>query len=123
MWRVWRVPHFCLAASLKGYHVPSVAKIVPEYRIGTAYGTMFSLQNLGLFAVPILAGYILDVTNPGVNPEAIETGSRLVYTPTMLMFVGFGILGFIFALLLKWDDKSSGYGLELPSNAQEAPKD
>ncbi len=102
---------------------PSVAKIVPEYRIGTAYGTMFSLQNLGLFAVPILAGYILDKTNPGVNSEAIEAGSRLVYTPTMLMFVGFGILGFIFALLLKWDDKTSGYGLELPSNAQEAPKD
>jgi len=98
---------------------PSVAKIVPEYRIGTAYGTMFSLQNLGLFAVPILAGYILDITNPGITPEMIETGARLVYTPTILMFVGFGILGFLFALLLKWDDKTSGYGLELPSNAQQ----
>ncbi len=95
---------------------PSVAKIVPEHRIGTAYGTMFSVQNLGLFAIPILAGYILDVTNPGVNSEAIEAGANLVYTPTMLMFVGFGIIGFIFALLLKWDDKTSGYGLELPSN-------
>jgi len=97
---------------------PSVAKIVPEYRIGTAYGTMFSLQNLGLFAVPILAGYILDKTNPGVTPEAIEAGANLVYTPTILMFVGFGIIGFIFALLLKWDDKTSGYGLELPSNSK-----
>ncbi len=42
---------------------PSVAKIVPTSRIGSAYGTMFSLQNLGLFAVPILAGVILDSTN------------------------------------------------------------
>jgi len=95
---------------------PSVAKIVPVHRIGTAYGTMFSVQNLGLFAIPILAGYILDSTNPGINPEAIEAGSKLIYTPTILMFVGFGVLGFIFALLLKWDDKTSGYGLELPSN-------
>ncbi len=95
---------------------PSVAKIVPEHRIGTAYGAMFSFQNLGLFGVPILAGTVLDMTNPGVTSQMIEAGATLEYTPTMLMFVGFGVLGFIFALLLKWDDKTSGYGLELPSN-------
>ena len=98
---------------------PSVAKIVPEARIGTAYGAMFSLQNLGLFAVPILAGTILDSTNPGVTPEMIEAGAQLNYTPTILMFVIFGVLGVIFAFLLKWDDKHSGYGLELPSNSKE----
>ncbi len=101
---------------------PAVAKIVPEYRIGTAYGTMFSLQNLGLFAIPILAGTILDRTNPNITPEMIETGSKLVYTPTILMFALFGVLGLIFALLLKWDDKTSGYGLELPSNAKVEKK-
>jgi len=42
---------------------PSVAKIVDEKRIGTAYGAMFSIQNLGLFEFPILAGFILDSTN------------------------------------------------------------
>ena len=77
---------------------------------------MFSLQNLGLFGVPILAGYILDVVNPGVTTDMIAEGARLNYTPTMLMFAGFGVIGFIFALLLKWDDKTSGYALELPSN-------
>lgn len=97
---------------------PSVARIVPEARIGSAYGAMFSLQNLGLFAVPILAGTILDITNPGVTPELIEQGARLNYTPALLMFVGFGIIGMIFAFLLKWDDKTSGYGLELPSNTK-----
>jgi MFS family permease len=95
---------------------PAVSKIVPEHRLGTAYGTMFSLQNLGLFAVPILAGILLDATNPGITPEMIDHGAKLNYTPTMLMFAGLSMLGFIFALLLKWDDKTSGYGLELPSN-------
>ena len=98
---------------------PAVAKLVPEYRIGTAYGAMFSLQNLGLFGVPILAGYILDITNPGITPQMIEEGSRLYYTPTILMFAAFGVLGFVFALLLKHNDKTSGYGLELPSNASK----
>ncbi len=95
---------------------PSVAKIVPEHRIGTAYGAMFSLQNLGLFAVPILAGTVLDITNPGVTSELISQGAKLEYSQTILMFAGFGIAGLIFAFLLKWDDKTSGYGLELPSN-------
>ena len=95
---------------------PGVAKIVPVSRIGSAYGAMFSLQNLGLFAIPILAGYVLDKTNPGITPEMIDNGTKLNYTPTMLIFIGLGIVGFIFALLLKWDDKTSGYGMELPSN-------
>jgi MFS family permease len=95
---------------------PSVAKIVPEHRIGTAYGAMFSLQNLGLFFVPILAGTVLDITNPGISPEMISEGAKLEYTQTIIMFAGFGVIGFVFALLLKWDDRTSGYGLELPSN-------
>ncbi|MEI7980082.1 MAG: MFS transporter [Bacteroidota bacterium] len=96
---------------------PAVSRIVPEHRLGTAYGMMFSLQNLGLFAIPILAGYILDITNPAITPDMIDHGAKLNYTPAMLMFTGLSILGFLFALLLKWDDKSSGYGLELPSHS------
>jgi MFS family permease len=95
---------------------PAVSRIVPEHRLGSAYGTMFSLQNLGLFAIPILAGMLLDATNPGIAPEMIDHGAKLNYTPTMLMFAFLSALGFLFALLLKWDDKTSGYGLELPSN-------
>ncbi len=98
---------------------PAVAKIIPESRIGTAYGAMFSLQNLGLFAVPILAGVILDKVNPGITNDMVTEGARLNYTPTMLMFVGLSMVGLIFAFLLKWDDKTSGYGLEKPSNFKE----
>ena len=90
---------------------PSVAKMIDEKRIGTAYGFMFSVQNLGLWAFPILAGMILDSTNL-VGAESLD------YTYTMIMFSGLGIVGFIFALLLKREDKVSGYGLELPSNSK-----
>lgn len=95
---------------------PSVAKIVSVNRIGTAYGTMFSLQNLGLFAVPIIAGKILDITNEGVTGEMLKQGAVLNYTPTIIMFAGFGLVGLVFAFLLKKEDKTSGYGLDLPSN-------
>lgn len=90
---------------------PSVAKMVDEKRIGSAYGFMFSVQNLGLWAFPILAGMILDNTNQ-------EGAQVLDYTYTMLMFSCLGVVGFLFALLLKREDKISGYGLELPSNSK-----
>lgn len=95
---------------------PAVAKIVDERRIGTAYGIMFSVQNLGLFAFPILAGKLLDKINPGITPEIVKSGAAsLDYTYTVLMFAGLGVLGLIFAFLLKKEDKTSGYNLELPS--------
>ncbi len=88
---------------------PSMVKLVKEKEIGTAYGLMYSIQNLGLWGVPILAGIILDKTNPG-NPETLN------YTPTMIMFTVLGLLGLVFALLLKREDKKGGYGIELPLN-------
>ncbi len=98
---------------------PSVAKIVDEKRIGSAYGTMFAVQNLGLWAFPLLIGIILDRTNPGVTPEAVSSGiATYDYTYAILMLAGLGVLGLIFAIFLKREDKTSGYGLELPSNAK-----
>ncbi len=87
---------------------PSVARIVSENRLGTAYGIMFSLQNLGLFAIPILAGRILDITN-----KDIAAGQPLNYTVTMVLFSSLGIVALFFAFLLRKEDKTSGYGLEL----------
>ena len=88
---------------------PSMVKLVKEKEIGTAYGLMYSIQNLGLWGIPILAGMILDKTNPG-NPETLN------YTPTMIMFTILGLIGLIFAFLLKREDKISGGGVELPLN-------
>ncbi len=89
---------------------PSMVKLVDEKQIGTAYGLMYSIQNLGLWGFPLLAGMILDRTNPG-NPESLN------YTPTILMFAVLGFLGLIFALLLRREDKKSAYGVELPMNS------
>jgi nitrate/nitrite transporter NarK len=54
---------------------PSVAKIVDEKRIGSAYGAMFSVQNLGLFVFPILVGLILDATNK--NSEIVFSSDQM----------------------------------------------
>ncbi len=43
---------------------PAVAKIVRESKLGTAYGFMFTVQNLGLFAFPIIIGLVVDASNP-----------------------------------------------------------
>lgn len=48
---------------------PAVTKIVGENKIGTAYGAMFSVQNLGLWGLPILIGLVLDSSNPNFTTE------------------------------------------------------
>jgi nitrate/nitrite transporter NarK len=95
---------------------PSVPKIIPEKQLGTAYGMIFLVQNIGLSLVPLLIGWVL-------NKYCI-VGHRLVdgvevsnynYTLPMIIFTCFGILALVFALLLKAEDKRRGYGLELPN--------
>jgi len=88
---------------------PSMVKLVDDKQIGTAYGLMYSIQNLGLWGFPLLAGILLDKTNPG-NPEVAD------YTAPILMFAALGLLGLIFALMLKREDKKRGFGVELPLN-------
>ena len=99
---------------------PSVAKIIPEQRIGTAYAMTFWVQNWGLMGVPMLIGYVLDkyciigTTNKLV--DGVEAQVTLYnYTLPMLIFACFGALSIIFAYLLKKEDKKMGYGLENPN--------
>jgi nitrate/nitrite transporter NarK len=88
---------------------PSMVKLVKEKEIGTAYGLMYSVQNLGLWGVPILAGVVLDRTNPA-SPDVLN------YTPTMLMFSALSLLGLMFALVLKRENSKRNFGVELPLN-------
>ena len=88
---------------------PSMVKLVKDKEIGTAYGIMYSMQNLGLWGIPILAGRLLDKTNPG-------TPDTLNYTPTMLMFAALSLLGLLFAVILKWENSRGNYGIEQPLN-------
>jgi hypothetical protein len=94
---------------------PSVAKIVSETRLGTAYATMFTVQNwgLGLFFWGI--GAVLDLTNKS-NLEAIRAGEMPYnYTIPILMLVGCGIIAIFLAFKLKQADRRQKYGLEFPS--------
>ncbi len=51
---------------------PAVTKIVGENKIGTAYGFMFSVQNIGLWGLPILIGVVLDSSNPNYATELTQ---------------------------------------------------
>jgi len=80
---------------------PSVPKIIDEKILGSAYCLIFWVQNIGLCLVPMLIGTLRN-----------NTGSYLV---PMIVFSSFGVVAFIFSLLLKVEDKKKGYGLELPN--------
>ncbi|MBQ5844272.1 MAG: MFS transporter [Alistipes sp.] len=96
---------------------PSVPKIMDKRFLGSAYSLIFWVQNFGLSFIPMLIGYVLEKSNPGVAEqiEAGVAGAAYNYTYPMLVFVGLGILALIFALYLKADDKKNGYGLEEPN--------
>jgi MFS family permease len=95
---------------------PSVAKLVETNKIGTAYGLMFTIQNIGLMVFPLLIGYVLDRYNPGVA-EILAAGGEATYDYTypVLMLALLGVAGLVFAFLLRHEDKTSGYGLEQPN--------
>ncbi len=95
---------------------PSVPKIVEDRFLGSAYGLIFWIQNIGLLAVPILIGWALSAANPGVA-EAIAAGENVKYDYTIpeFIFAGFGVLAMILALVLKAVDKKQGFGLDLPN--------
>lgn len=92
---------------------PSVPKIIPQNKLGTAYALIFWIQNWGLMGVPMLIGWVLDTycKTPGVD-GAIATYD---YTLPMLIFASLGVLALGFAFLLKREDRIKGYGLELPN--------
>jgi len=119
---------------------PSVAKIVAENRLGTAYATMFTIQNYGLSAFFWGIGKMVNVMNPKIVDQIQTTREQLLasgmsidevvqkidalkatgeiapynYTVPILMLVFLGIISIFLAYQLKLADKKQGYGLELP---------
>jgi len=92
---------------------PSVPKIIPESRLGSAYAMIFMIQNIGLMTFPMLLGLVLDKSNQG-----LAEGQNLDYTNPMLLMVGCGVAALFVAFRLRAIDKKKGYGLDLP-NIQE----
>jgi len=117
---------------------PSVAKIVPENRLGTAYATMFTLQNYGLAVFMWAIGKVLDICNPEViekirlaraelsaagltnsqitlrinEMKALGTLPVYDYTLPVLMLACLGVVSIYLAMLLKKADQAQAYGLE-----------
>ena len=94
---------------------PSVARIVAESRLGTAYATMFTVQNWGLMAFFWGIGAFLDFTNRENLHQILKKEMPYDYTWPILVLVFVGVISIFLALQLKKADKEQGYGLELPS--------
>ncbi|MDW3229991.1 MAG: MFS transporter [Acidobacteriota bacterium] len=77
---------------------PSIPMVVREERTGTAFGLMTAIQNIGLGLFPLVNGFLRDKTHS--------------YTASSIMFAGLGLLGLVFALLLKRADTREGHILE-----------
>jgi MFS family permease len=95
---------------------PSVPKIIPERQLGTAYALIFWVQNIGLMGIPALIGWILE--KYCITGHVLKNGVMTTiynYTLPMIVFMSFGVLALVFALLLKAEDRKKGYGLELPN--------
>jgi MFS family permease len=73
---------------------PSVAYVVDQSKLGTAYGLMTMIQNIGLFAFNLLIGWANDFSGAGpAHPEGYVLG--------MWIFSSLGFFGFVFAFLLR----------------------
>lgn len=94
---------------------PSIPKIVEEKYLGSAYGAIFWIQNIGLMLVPMLIGFVLSSSNPDITPEALDAGAVYDYTMPELVFTGFGVAAILLSLVLKTIDKIKGYGLDKPN--------
>jgi MFS family permease len=93
---------------------PSVAKIIPEKQLGTAYSLIFLIQNIGLMGVPFLVGKVLDAF---CKHTAADGTLVYDYTPVMAIFSAFGLISIFVAYALKREDKKKGYGLEQRNEA------
>jgi MFS family permease len=85
---------------------PSVAYIVGQERLGTAFGLMTMIQNIGLAGLNLLIGWVNDAFAAG---EANPGG----YAPGMWIFTALALGGLVLALLLRRAESGPGaHGLE-----------
>ena len=89
---------------------PSIPKLVDNRLLGSAYAVIFWIQNIGLFAFPMLIGNVLSAVNPGITDPL-----KYNYTVPMLIFASLGVLALLLGLFLKYLDKKNHYGLEEPN--------
>jgi len=92
----------------------AIPMMVPENRLGTAFGVVGYIQNVGLMLFPYLAGRISDAhtTQQVINGQSANV---VDYRSTMLMFALLGAVGFVFSILLKRADARRKEGQSIES--------
>jgi MFS family permease len=91
---------------IPGIMWPSVSYLVDQSKLGTAYGLMTLIQNIGLAAFNFLIGW----ANDHAGASASNPGG---YALGMWIFSSIGIIGFIFAYLLRRNETGpNARGLE-----------
>ena len=93
---------------------PSVAYIVDPAKLGTAYGLMTMIQNIGLFGFNLLIGWANDYAHASArNPNGYRLG--------MQIFSVLGFVGMMFAFLLHQRETGPhGHGLETITTHSQA---
>ena len=93
---------------------PSVAYLVEQSKLGTAYGLMTMIQNIGLAGFNLMVGWANDHSHAGPNnPNGYNLG--------MWIFSILGFLGLTFAFLLRRRELGPhGHGLETITTAKSA---
>jgi len=88
---------------------PSVALVVKQSKLGTAYGLMTMIQNIGLFGFNVIIGWANDSSHAGpANPDGYNLG--------MWIFSILGFLGLFFAFMLRVNERGvNSHGLEYGS--------
>lgn len=89
---------------------PSVPKLIDGKLLGSAYALIFWIQNIGLYAFPMIIGSVLKASNPGVTDPL-----KYNYIVPMVVFASLGVAALFLGLYLKAIDRKGGYGLEEPN--------
>jgi MFS family permease len=93
---------------------PSVAYIVEQSRLGTAYALMTLIQQIGFFLMNVLIGQANDYSGAGLS-------NVVGYDLGMWMFSVLGFVGVTFAILLRMRETGPlGHGLETITTATAA---
>jgi MFS family permease len=94
---------------------PSVSYVVEGSKLGTAYGLMTLIQNIGLAGFNLLVGWANDAAGAAsANPAG--------YVPGMWIFSALGFFGLLFAALLRRSETGPhAHGLETITTAHPRP--
>ncbi|XP_034947217.1 major facilitator superfamily domain-containing protein 1-like isoform X2 [Chelonus insularis] len=104
-------PYVCMISMGLSYSMlasslwPLISLVIPEYQLGTAYGTAQSVQNLGLAVVSIVSGMIVD---------------KKGYFMLEMFFLGWLLISLITAVCIwVWDLSETGGFLNMTPNQRK----